>query len=148
MARWTSARRRSVTRTQRKEQRTQRKESDFASWLLRLSGRQTSLERFLDRFVDRNADDARVLVHPPVGAERLVLARAQVGEILARVGLQPRLGRHAAGLRRRERILRRRLPRLAAVEIPEQLPDGEVDEHADDDQRDAEGEDAADVDVA
>src|SRR4029077_16906585 len=53
---------------------------------------QAALERELHRRVDRDADDAGVAVDPAVRRQGLLLARAQVGEVLARVGLQPRLG--------------------------------------------------------
>ena len=51
------------------------------TWIL-LSRRQPSLHRELHRLVDRDPDDTGVLVHPAVTVEHLVLARAQLAQIL------------------------------------------------------------------
>ena len=78
----------------------------------------------------------------------LVLLRTKIGEVLARIGLQPRLGWLAVALRRGERVLRRHLRVLAAVEIAEEQVDEHVDHDGNHEKCGAEAENGANVDVA
>jgi len=110
--------------------------------------RQSSLHHQLHRVVDRNPHDAGVLVHPAVRAEQLVFLRAELTEILSRVGLQARLRRHPVALAGGKRIRHRRTVRLVRLEILEQREHDERRRHADDDETGAEGQDAAEVHVA
>src|ERR1700730_17932650 len=113
-----------------------------------LPNRQASLRRQLDGFVDRDPDDTRGLVDPPVAVQDGVLARPEGKQVLARMGLEPRFWWHAGLLARRERILPRDPRGRAAREIEEQQPHHEMNQDRGDEQSRSEAEDAPDVDIA
>src|SRR5262245_10992899 len=116
--------------------------------LTHLAAGKPALKRQLDRIVDRNADNARVSVDPPVSRQRFLFGVAKLAQVFARIRLQPRLGRLAVflcggkGERRRGRALG------AAVELREESPDDEADRERDEGKPAREGKNPPDVDAA